>query len=162
MAEDQIAQASLPEGVYEGTRAKRRSTMSPEKIRQIADEESADLTRVDSYGEPSGYREAVSVGETPSDIFARTEIRSPEEAVRMARYFALQIDILKQDPLWADEVWLSTDDPASAFLYLRAVFMKSLYRQSSKEGTLMHVGMIPGEFWELPDSPPRKRKRRPQ
>lgn len=135
-----------PDGVIAGTAAHRRAQLSPEDIRRAAEAESSLLTQVAGFDGASGYKEAVSLGDSPTAIFARTEIKDENQAKMMAVQYALQIPRLRHDPVWKDEPWIGMSSVAAA-MFLYAVFMKSVDRQSLKEATMGLVGMLAPDVW---------------
>ena len=136
-----------------------RKEWTPESVRQLAAQTSGLLTPVTNnqdYG--ASIREVLSAGDTPSEIFSRTEVRDPEEANKLACQFALQADRLKTDPAWADEVWVFMP-PVAAALYLYEVFMVSLDRRGRKEAVFVATGAVVPSSWEEPKYRQKRRSR---
>ena len=132
---------------------------TPVSVRQLAAQTSSLLTPVTNnqdYG--ASIREVLSPGETPSEIFTRTEVRDAEEAKLLACQFALQADRLRTDPAWADVVWVFMP-PVAAALYLYEVFMVSLDSRGRKEAVFVASGAVVPSSWEEPKIRNKRRNR---
>ena len=137
-----------PEGVMAGTKALARAKggPSPEEMRRIAGGESDLLTQVAGMDGAAGFKEVVSYGETPMDVFTRTQFKNEDEARHFAVRLALQAKRLEDDPLWSDMPFVHMS-PVSAAYWLEAVCLKSVGRRSMKEAVMVTVGMLAPDVW---------------
>jgi hypothetical protein len=153
---NEATEERLPEGVIRGNGHDPRFT--EEALRRLANDESRLLTQVAGYDEGAAFREAVSPGDTPTDVFTRTEIKTVDDAKFFAVEFALLADELRDDPVWKDEPWVPMKSPIGRAMYLEHVFMMALDRKAKKEGTMVTTHMLAPDLWNSQESNRRRRK----
>ena len=147
----------LPEGVFQNGQRQRYDT--PEAIRSLANEEANALTHVGGYDNAAAYREALSPGDEPWEIFTRTEFQSVDDVRFQALELALAAPRLRKDPLWNDAPFVHMPTLAAAY-WLEDLFMMSYLRKSRYEGTMMQTQMLaPDMVRGLEDSNKRGRRR---
>lgn len=100
--------------------------ISEEDVRYEADALGSMMAQVGGQDFAALLKEALSPGETPTEVLARTRVHSREDVTRLAKMLVRSAKVLRQDPIWADEPWVRMRSPRAMFAWLHSYITKSL------------------------------------